>query len=191
MTPLKLKSRNVVCTVVIAVAINAAITSAQAQETGPYATIGAGYATSSADQIEPVRTDTGLVQLRVGYGLNRYLAVEADASFSAINGELDPNGVTNPEGALNLSRSFAGYVVARYPIAGNVTLFARGGYHHSRLTLRATDLRQSTSVDNYAFGGGAVYRWGRNGVRADYTVLNVTRENFDQRVIGLSFVRRF
>ena len=173
------------------VTVTVTMSSAKAQGTGPYATIGAGYATSSADQIEPVRTGTGLIQIRAGYGLNKYLAVEADASFSVINGELDPTGLNNPEGALNLTRSFAGYVVARYPVSQNFTLFARGGYHHSRLTLRATDLRQSVSVDNYAFGGGASCHWGHNGIRADYTVLNVTRENFDQRVIGISFLRAF
>ena len=191
MKNLKSMSTNVVCAVFLIVVINVAITSAQAQETGPYVTIGAGYATSNADEIELVETEAGLIIIRGGYNFNRYLGVEAEGNFTVLTPDIDPTGVNGREGAFNLSRGFSGFLVARYPVTENITLFARGGYHHSRLKLRSTWIDQSASFDNYAFGGGASYNWGCNGIRADYKVLNITRKTFDQRLLGVSFVRRF
>jgi hypothetical protein len=178
---------------VAALAIIAATGTAAAQDTGGYAAIGGGYASSNADRIEPVATDAGLVQVRAGYGLHRYFAAEVDASFAVVKGDFDPAGVTAPDAALTLDRSFAGYLVARYPATDRLTVFARGGYHHTRLRLRAAGFDQAASFDNYAFGGGASYDWGRNGVRVDYTNLrtNLNGDSIDHRILGLSLVRRF
>ncbi|MEX6634787.1 porin family protein [Hyphococcus lacteus] len=180
----------------IFVASTAVFASAQAQESGFYANIGASFATSNADQIELVETGAGLITIRAGYNLNRYLSVEAEGNITALTPDIDPTGVNGREGALNYSRGFAGYLVARYPVTESIELFARGGYHHTRIILRAEDLMQSATFDNVAYGGGASYNWGRNGIRVDYTILNVSRinqstDNIDQRIIGLSFVRWF
>jgi len=196
MNILKPNSKTLVSAAVIAVTANVAITAAQAQDTGFYAALGAGYATSNVDEIEPVETEAGLVSIRAGYNFNRYLGVEADGNITVLTPDIDPAGVNGREGALNYSRGLAGFVVARYPVTESIELFARGGYHHTRIVLRTEDLMQSTSFDNFAYGGGASYNWGRNGVRVDYTILNVSRinqssDNVDQRIIGLSFVRRF
>lgn len=166
---------------------------ASAQEIGAYATVGAGYATSNADRIEDVATDAGLIQLRAGYAFNRYLAAEAEASFVMLNGEVDMTGANGEEAALTLNRNIAGFLVARYPVSEQFSLFARGGYHQSRFLLRTTGLRQKGSVDNFAFGGGAIYQWSRNGLRMDYTVMkaSINDNPVDQRILSLAFVRRF
>ena len=183
--------KNLARAATMAVTANVTMISAQVQELGPYAVIGAGYATSNADEIELVETEAGIVVVRAGYNFHRFLGVEAEGNFTALTPEIDPTGVNGREAALNFSRGVAGFVVARYPVGDKIELFARGGYHHTRIVLRAQDLEQSFTANNAAYGGGVSYNWDRNGVRAEYTVYNVSRENFDQRVFGLSFVRRF
>ena len=167
------------------------ISAAQAEDTGFYASIGAGYATSNVDQIELVETGAGLVILRAGYNFNKYLGVESESSFTVIKPSIDPTGVNGREAALHHGQSFGGFLVARYPVTESINVFARGGYHHTRLTGRAEDFRQTRSADNAAFGGGASYHWGRNSVRVEYTVYNITSEHYDQRVAAVSFARNF
>jgi len=99
------------------------VTAAQAQESGLYANIGAGFATSNVDEIEPVETQAGLIVVRGGYNLNRYIGLEAEGSFTVLSPGLDDDGVTGASGALNLSRSFAGYLTARYPVTNSVSVF--------------------------------------------------------------------
>ena len=164
---------------------------AQAQNSGAYASIGAGYATSNVDQIELVETGAGLLIFRGGYNLNRYFAIEGEGSFTVIRPDIDPTGVNGPDAALHHGQSFAGFLLARYPATQNIDVFVRGGYHHTRVTGRAENFRQTRSVDNFAFGGGAAYKWGHNSIRAEYTVYNFTAEHFDQRVASISFVRGF
>lgn len=164
---------------------------AQAEDTGFYASIGAGYATSNVDKIELVETGAGLVILRGGYNFNKYLGVEGEGSFTAIKPGIDPTGVNRRDAALHHGQSFGGFFVARYPVMENADMFVRGGFHHTRLTGRAPDFRQTRSANNVAFGGGVAYHWGRNSIRVDYTVYNITREHFDQRVATVSLARGF
>jgi len=192
----KLVSGAKICNAAIILSASTMITAAHAQDSGFYATLGAGYATSSVDEIELVETEARLVSIRAGYNFNRYLGVEAEGNFTVITPDIDPAGVAGREGALNYSRGFAGFLVARYPVKNSIELFARGGYHGTRIVLRTEDFLQSATFDNVAYGGGVSYNWGRNGVRADYTILKISSigpstENVDQRVFGLSFVRRF
>ena len=165
------------------------VAAARAQETRSYVSIGPAYATSNAYKIEDVATDAGLVQLRAGHAFNPYLEAEAETSFAVLKGEFDGPD----DGALTLNRSFAGFLVGTYPLNARLSLFARGGYHRTRILLRSDDFRQKRSFDNFAFGGGASYDWSRNGLRLDYTVMkaNLNKNPIDQHVLSLAFVRRF
>ena len=187
----KLVSNTKICSAVIVLSASVVITAAHAQDSGFYGSLGAVYATSNVDEIELVETDAGLIVVRAGYNVNRFLGIEAEWSFAALTPDFDPAGISAREAAVNFSRGLAGFVVARYPVSENIDIFARGGYHHTRIELRGDGIEQSQSLDNAAYGGGASYNWGRNGVRAEYTVYNISGENLDQRVFGLSFVRRF
>lgn len=165
-----------------------------AQEAGPYASIGLAHATSNADRVENVSENSGHLQLRGGYALNRYLAVEVEGSVALVKSDFDD--VDGPGGRVTLDRYVAGFAVAKLPVSDDLSLHARGGYYASSVNLRTPTLDQSASFDDFAFGAGASYRWGDNAIRGDFTVLqstfpNDTAASLDHRLFSLSFVRSF
>ena len=96
----------------------------------------------------------------------------------------------NNDGArVILDRNFAGFVVARYPATDQFAVFVRGGYHYSRVSLRAVGLEQTAWRDDFAYGAGATYRLGEGAIRLDYTMLKT--ENVNHRMIAASYVRSF
>ena len=162
-----------------------------AQDIGPYGSVGAVYATSDADEIEQVQEDSGHFQARLGYSLNRYFAAEIEGSIAVVAsgaGRLNDDG-----GRLILDRSFAGFVLARYPATDQFAVFVRGGYHYSRLGLRAGDLEQTIWRDDFAYGAGATYSLSDSAIRLDYTRFktDLASETVNHRMISISYVRSF
>ena len=135
----------------------------------------------------------GHLQLRLGYAINRYLAIEAEGSLAVLKPEL-----RNPaEGSrLILDRYVAAFAVARLPVGDRVTLHGRGGYYTGAVPLEAQGARETENFDDFAYGLGLSYHWDHNAIRADYTVLTSSLDGgegpkLDHRLIGIAFVRSF
>ncbi len=174
---------------VVLIAITAAPLSAE--DRGAYGSIGAVYATSDADEIEQVSEDSGHVQLRAGYSFSRYFAFEGEGSIAVL-----ASGAGQPrsnDGRLILDRNLAGFAVASYPITQKADVFVRGGYHYSRISVRAGELKQSVWRDDFAYGSGATFRLNEGRIRLDYTALDtdLASETVNHRLITLSYVRSF
>ncbi|MEP5937566.1 MAG: outer membrane beta-barrel protein [Erythrobacter sp.] len=162
-----------------------------AQDSGPYGSIGAVYATSDADEIEPVSEDSGHIQARAGYSLNRYLAVEAEASVAVAASGAGKAG--RDDARFILDRHLAGFAVVRYPVTERFGVFVRGGYHHSRISIRADGDKASAWRDDFAYGAGATYSLDSGHIRFDYTMLqtDIPSESVNHRLISISYVKEF
>ena len=165
----------------------------ETKNAGPYVSVGVAQATSDADEMADLKTNSTHIQMRLGYAVNRYLAVEGEGSIAALKPD-----VSGPDFAvrLTLERYAAAFAVARLPVSDRVAIHGRAGYHVSKVALAAAGARETESFDDFAFGFGASYRWDRNAIRADYTVLKSSLdegggESLNHSLIGLSFVRSF
>ena len=166
---------------------------ARAQDTGAYASVGVAHATSDANALGDFKEDSGQIQLRLGYAVNRHVAIEAEGSLAAFKPEL----TSSADGIrLTLDRYAAAFAVARLPMSDRVTIHGRGGYYASTVALEVTGQRETEDFDDLAYGLGASYRWNRNAIRADYTVLKDAigeggGPEMNHRLLGFAFVRSF
>ena len=187
------KSNNRCAWALTGTAVLIAVTAApvSAEDRGPYGSIGVVYATSDAAEVEQVSEDSGHVQLRAGYSFSRYFAVETEGSIAVLASDAGQAG--SNDGRLILDRNLAGFAVASYPITQKVDVFVRGGYHYSRINLRADQFEQSVWRDGFAYGAGATYRIDEGRIRLDYTALetDLASETVNHRLITLSYVISF
>lgn len=180
-------------TAVLAASAASVQAQSEAKNAGPYVSLGVAHASSNADELGDFKETSAHVQMRLGYAVNRYLAVEGEGSIAALKPD-----VSGPDFAvrLTLERYAAAFAVARLPVSDRFAIHGRAGYHVSKVALAAAGARETESFDDFAFGFGASYRWDRNAIRADYTVLKSSfdeggGESLNHSVAGLSFVRSF
>ena len=132
---------------------------------------------------------TGAVTGRLGVNLNRYLAVETEASVGVRDHDYELAGV---DGTLKHEWDAAGYVVGKYPIGDRMELFARGGYGHTELKQEIAGQTTDVGGDHWSYGAGATYNLdGANGVRADWTRRDFDGDSNELDSYTLSYVRRF
>lgn len=101
---------------------------------------------------------------RVGYDIGQYFAAEGEAGFGIIK----DNGYT-------VESEFGAFALGKLPLSANLHAFGRIGYSF----INASD---NFEGDGFAWGIGGQYRWGKMGVRAEWT----RHENDDESVDGLS-----
>jgi len=101
---------------------------------------------------------------------------------------------------LTLPSHYAAYVVGYVPVSENLELFARLGFGQVRLQAKVLGVEEELSEKALAFGGGAQYFFGGglNGIRADYTRLELGEEEKDgedldgsANMFSVAYVRRF
>lgn len=173
-----------------AVAVVSAAAPAYAQDNpspdrGVYANL--GYAGTHADG-----ADLGSVQGRLGYRINKLFGVEGEVATGVKrdNVTIAP-GVSN---RVSLDHQEAIYGVVFLPLGDRFDILGRGGYGNTKFSvdqpLGTTYLTHSTS---WNFGGGVQYHLdGKNGVRADYTREEFTKNGMGHaNVWSVAYSRRF
>ena len=150
------------------IALLAGATTASAEN---YASI--GYSQVSADDTG-FDVDVGAVTGRVGVNVNPWFGVEGEASL----GVKDDAGV-------KLKHEIGVFAVARAPLGEGFTVLGRVGYADAKFEAGSA----SDSGGGVAYGVGAEYGFGVNGVRLDYTKYDF--DGTDGDAIALSYVRKF
>ena len=82
-----------------------------------------GYGSLGYTHLEGDNATTGAVTGRLGVNLNRYLAVETEASVGVKHDDFTVAGV---DGEIKHEWDAAGYVVGKVPVSDKLELFARG-----------------------------------------------------------------
>ncbi len=139
----------------------------QAQEV--YGTIGYG-----AVDLQDA-ADLGVIQGRLGYKFNPYVAVEGEAAF----------GVKD-DADIELKHQLGVFAVGSVPVTPQAELFARVGYSGSTIDTPLGEV----DGDGFAYGVGGQYNFTpKDGVRVDWT-----RHDYDggeADVLALAYSRKF
>jgi hypothetical protein len=161
-------------------------------EHGYYAN--AGYTRFAGDDDADANLDglTGRAGVRQGF-----IGVEVEGSIGIGSESQRVEGVNVD---VSLTHTYAGYVVAYKRISENVDVFARAGLGEIKLEAKALGEMEEVSEGLFAFGVGGQYFFGGgvNGIRADFTRIELGEEDEDDEdlngsvnSVSLSFVRRF
>ena len=122
---------------------------------------GAGYGT-----IEEDSPNTDLARVYMGYKVNKHFAIETGWT----------NYFLNDIGPIDLrAQAYDVSTLLTLPLHRRVELFARAGYHFTRVTARFVGGAKDTlHVDGFVYGGGVVFRpMDRLDVKAEYVVYRV------------------
>ncbi|MFC5372553.1 porin family protein [Brevundimonas faecalis] len=148
-----------------------------------------GYGSLGYTHVDGDTASTGAVTGRLGVNLNRFLAVETEASVGVKKDDVTINGV---EGNIKQEWDAAGYVVGKYPIGDKLELFARGGYGHTELKRNVDGAKADLGGDSWNYGVGANYYLdGVNGLRADWTRRDYRDNAGEADAYSVSYIRRF
>ena len=172
--------------ILLAAAAISAIAAPAFAQSGPDAR---GYGSLGYTHVEGDSATTGAVTGRLGVNLNRYLAVETEASVGVKDDDFTVAGV---DGSIKHEWDAAGYVVGKYPVNDKLELFARGGYGHTELKQEIAGANTDVGGDSWNYGVGANYYLdGKNGVRADWTRRDFRDNGGEADAYSVSYVRRF
>jgi outer membrane immunogenic protein len=172
---------------ILALPVLAHAQGSDAAPTGVYGSL--GYAHQDYDG-----PDTGTVQGRLGYRINKNLAVEGELG-GGINSDTDRNG--NLTSKYKLTREGAVYGVGLLPVSPNTDVYARVGYGASQIKsqydLGGITASDKDTVKSWRVGAGAEHFLddGKNGIRVDYTREEATHGDRDANVWSAGYVRRF
>jgi outer membrane immunogenic protein len=148
-----------------------------------------GYGNLGYTHLEGDNATTGAVTGRLGVNLNRYLAVETEASVGVKEDDFTIAGV---DGSVKQEWEAAGYVVGKVPVTDRLELFARGGYGHTELKSEIGGIRSDIGGDSWNYGAGAQYSLDdANGIRADWTRRDYRENAGEADAYSVSYVRRF
>jgi hypothetical protein len=155
---------------------------AQAAPVGVYGSI--GYANTNTNKPD---ADLSAIQGRLGYRLMPYVGVEGELAAGVNKDSVGPFDVKEKYSA-------AAYGVGFLPLSPNTDLLARVGYGSTKLKTTGGGVPDfSTTKDSWNFGVGAQHYFdGKNGVRADYTREEFTKDNAGHAdVYSVAYTRRF
>ena len=148
-----------------------------------------GYGSLGYTHLEGDNATTGAVTGRLGVNLNRYIALETEASVGVKDDDFTAAGV---DGSIKHEWDAAGYVVGKYPVSDKLELFARGGYGHTELKQEFPGANTDVGGDSWNYGAGANYYLdGVNGVRADWTRRDYRDDAGEADAYSVSYIRRF
>ncbi len=148
-----------------------------------------GYGSLGYTQLEGDTPSVGAVTGRLGVDLNRWVAVETEASIGVKDSDFELAGV---QGTREHVWDAAGYIVGKAPIGDRISVFARGGYGHTELNSKLAGVETDIGGDSWNYGAGAeVALGGQTGLRADWTRRDFREGNRDADAYSLSLIRRF
>lgn len=159
------------------------VAQAQTAPVGVYGTL--GYANAHTDDV-----DLGAIQGRLGYRIMPYAGIEGEAAFGVKKDDVTAAGVT---GRAKLEHEAAIYGVGFLPLSDKADLLARVGYGNTKVKVSALGSSASADGDSWNFGVGGQYHFdGKNGVRADYTRQEFTKDSAGHAdVYSIAYTRRF
>ena len=144
------------------------------------------YGNAGVTQRHTDNTDTASLTAKIGVGLHKNFALEAEGGFG-----ITDDTVANVK--LKTKGNLGAYAVGFAPINDKLSLLGRVGYHHTwaKATYEASIPEIETEDDDgsFAAGVGAQYMFDeKNGIRGDYT-----RYTKDDGVdnFAISYVRKF
>ncbi|HHL42181.1 MAG TPA: porin family protein [Hellea balneolensis] len=148
-----------------------------AQDTGTYVGIG----------VTSFEFDTYGLNGKLGYNLSKNFAVESEG-FVGLTKKTSNFGTSLLTSKVNYS--IAAYAVAKIPLTEQFEIFARGGYHNTRLSVKNQLVGTKGDIDGFAVGGGAGYNLSeKNSIRLEYTYLDGSYANID--TVAISFMHKF
>jgi len=183
----------------------AAPAAAQDAYEGVYANIGIGQISADLDlsnlDLQGNTIDLGqeevkafIINGRLGYRINRFLAIEGDAGFGlggddfqrSIPVTVNPVGTVNVDADADLKvKSYYGaFARGILPVSDQFDLFVRGGYGTAKaegtvvgttalLAGFSASATESQSTSGFAYGVGAEYHLNeRHGIRVDYSAID-------------------
>lgn len=158
-----MKTRALVCGV-----LACSCSLAYGDENGFYAEI--GYSQYGIDIVDQ-DFDPSAIQLRAGYRVSPFIGFEAEVSDGFSGASVS---APNEKLTVRVDQTIAGFAVGRWPVTDRVDLFGRVGYQAMDVSVKGEvtgqqTVRQSGDGEGIVYGGGAEYRFGKFGVRADYT----------------------
>lgn len=174
--------------VLVAAALAAAATAAQAQIPKPDVYGSVGYQKREDSDIDAI-------QLRLGGRFGPYFGIEGEYAKGVEPSTLNLPSVPPAQFKTQLRGELAAYGVGYLPINPNFDVFARVGYGQS-WTKRTFALPPNLAVvkddvGSFNYGVGAQYFVdGKNGLRLDYTRQDRKRERADD-TYAISYTRRF
>lgn len=145
---------------------------------------------------------------RVGFGFNRYVAVEGEASFGwedatttfteTVTDEDDEEIEVDVSVNTSLKHDIAAFLVGRLPMTDNASLVGRVGYGQTEYEFETTAVADGESETETIEGNAEGWRYGvgaefffndMSGVRIDFTRQNTSEVDADSYTI--SYVHRF
>jgi len=152
---------------------------AQAQDNGAYVAVG----------VATYEFDTFGLDAKVGYNFGEYFGIEGQGILGLTSQTEDVFGT---EVKAKVDSTIGGFGVVRLPAGENLSLFARGGYHSTSVSVETGTLEESGSFDGFAAGAGVTYNYSPlDGIRLEYTYLDAGDVGGNLNVVSLSYVRGF
>jgi len=152
---------------------------ASAQDSGAYVNVG----------VDAYEFDAFAIGGKVGYDINDYFAVEGQGAFGIID---DTETFGGTEFSAGIDYAVGVFGVVKSPITNNFNLFGRVGYQLTEISASGGGASVSGNFDGLALGAGLQYMFnGQNGVRAEYTYLDLPSDAGNGNVFSLSYVRNF
>ena len=188
----------------LSVSLLASNAAAQDSYQGLYANIGISQLSADLDlsdlNLQGNFVDLGeetakiiMINGRLGYRLNQYIAIEGDAGFGiggddfqrSIPVDVDPLGVVNvdADADLDVENYFGIFARGILPVSDQFDIFIRGGYGTAKAEASAiattavlpgfsANVSDSQTTDGFAYGIGAEYHINeRHGIRADFSAI--------------------
>lgn len=189
---------------ILSTALLASNAAAQDSYEGVYANIGISQLSADLDlsdlNLQGNSVDLGeetakiiMINGRLGYRLNQYIAIEGDAGFGiggddfqrSIPVDVDPLGVVNvdADADLDVENYFGIFARGILPVSDQFDIFIRGGYGTAKAEASAiattavlpgfsANVSDSQTTDGFAYGIGAEYHVNeRHGIRADFSAI--------------------
>ena len=131
------------------------------------------------------------LQGRLGYQSARFLGAEVEGSIGLVS-EKDTVGALELEAGVDYS--VGAFVRGVVPLGERINVFARGGYHATKidgsLSDGTTSISGSDTVDGFAYGAGAEYALNRrDSLRLDYTRYDVGPGETES--VSFAYARKF
>lgn len=166
----------------IAAAVFAGATVLAAAPAFAESTFSVGY-DQAKEKTRTVEADVGVLRGTIGYKINPYFGVEAEAGFGVKDEKT--LGLT-----IGVDHELAGYVVGSVPLSDAFKIDGRVGFGQTRSSIKTATNSYHETIATTNYGVGAQYMFsGPNGVRLDYTKHEGSR--FDSDDWAVSYVRNF
>lgn len=154
-------------------------TTAAAQDSGAYINVG----------VDAVEFDAYTLGGKIGYNFNDFFGIEGQAAFGIID---DTEDFFGEEFNVGVDSLFGGFAIARFPLAESFDVFARAGYQTTKVGASGGGESASESFDGLALGAGGQYFFtDKDGIRVEYTYLDLPEDSGNGNIFSVSYVRNF